>query len=549
MTAPPLEDLSRLGMAASPLFRRRSSLLLLVLISSCLSSDESRVLSLPLSAAVRSRTFRSTRQLEGVTGAADGTTGRRLIWRPSRRKEDGAAETRAEATSAANKEGIIRSSEAHDGSNLAMSATLAAVYFSVMGAKCALPAALALLLSPTTGLSFEGANAAISPQQAFSKLFFRSTLAVACGKLLLGPVIDRVGGIRSLQVALLTLAANLLVISSCQSYQVFATCWIMVDFVFSCCWAGCIHAIHQTFPPHKWARQISNVAAASRLGNAVAFLSFASLLQTCVRRGVQQPWRPVFAVSGLLQLVPVSMLTVFGNQAVRRRSGVADAGPTTDGAAKERARKRRPLQVLKSEIRRVDFWLHLTSRSVLMVFASFLLFVPTLMNQVYHATPAVASRVGSLYAIGCLLAVTLGSDRYGRLKSPTAKAGALAALLGSATVASGLQLGHVAQWWTMGVTASALSMLLWGVAFAIPFYIPPSLYALERGGVESSATIADVFDVAGFGFLAVFNGYVAGIQHSVRAAWVPTFALTTACAVVSLLSLSAAALRESPKEE
>jgi hypothetical protein len=121
-------------------------------------------------------------------------------------------------------------------------------------------------------------------------------------------------------------------------------------------------------------------------------------------------------------------------------------------------------------------------------------------------------------------------------------------MLGSSIAASALHLGHACRWWTLGVPAASLSMLLWGLSFSVPFYIPPSLYALERGGIESSATIADAFDVAGFGLLAVFNGYVAGIRHGVREAWATTFAATTACAAISLLSLVAAAARESPRE-
>jgi hypothetical protein len=74
--------------------------------------------------------------------------------------------------------------------------------------------------------------------------------------------------------------------------------------------------------------------------------------------------------------------------------------------------------------------------------------------------------------------------------------------------------------------------------------VPPSLYALARGGAKSSATIADVFDIGGFGLLAAFNGYVAGIEHAVKVAWVPTFQITTLCSLLSLLSLSVAVLRE-----
>lgn len=87
-------------------------------------------------------------------------------------------------------------------------------------------------------------------------------------------------------------------------------------------------------------------------------------------------------------------------------------------------------------------------------------------------------------------------------------------------------------------------MLVWGLGFAVPFYIPPSLFALKRGGVESSATIADVFDIGGFALLAAFNGFVAGIDHASKAAWIPVFLQTTIAAAISLASLCVAVWKE-----
>jgi hypothetical protein len=74
--------------------------------------------------------------------------------------------------------------------------------------------------------------------------------------------------------------------------------------------------------------------------------------------------------------------------------------------------------------------------------------------------------------------------------------------------------------------------------------VPPSLYALSRGGAQSSATISDIFDFGGFGLLAIFNGYVASIDHVRPKAWIPTFQLTTACAVLSLFAVSFAVILE-----
>ena len=81
------------------------------------------------------------------------------------------------------------------------------------------------------------------------------------------------------------------------------------------------------------------------------------------------------------------------------------------------------------------------------------------------------------------------------------------------------------------------SMFLWGVAFSIPFYIPPSMYALKRGGRKSSATIADAFDLVGFVLLAGFNGFVASRKQNVLMEWFKPFGVLLGCSIVSLLTL------------
>jgi hypothetical protein len=174
-----------------------------------------------------------------------------------------------------------------------------------------------------------------------------------------------------------------------------------------------------------------------------------------------------------------------------------------------------------------------------MVFGSFLLFVPTLMTNCYNASSAFGAQVGSIFALGCLLAVTFGSQVYATL-SKKQKIISVVSLLGTATLSALAQLAHMKGTLSLSANASACLLFLWGFCFAVPFYIPPSLYALSRGGKTSSATIADVFDFGGFGLLAVFNGYVASIRHDVLSAWIPTFEILSGCSLVSLVALSLA---------
>jgi MFS family permease len=423
-----------------------------------------------------------------------------------------------------------------------MGIALAAAYFTVMGAKCALPSVLAMLTSPDTGLTF-AASWNMSPQQLVARQLTLSTLAIALGKVLLGPVIDHFGGVLSLQVALSTLAVLLGIIAAAQPFMLFAVCWVMVDFIFSSCWAASINAIHQSFPSEEWSQQIASLAAAARAGNAIAFSLFASVLLFFDPR-MRQSWRPVFVVAAVSQIIPLFLLSKFGKPLLQKqqqdRQQQSSSTPTAAVVpVRKKSKMGSSLATLRREASTPEFWLHLASRSTLMVFASFLLFVPTLMSQVYGASPAFAAQSGSIYALGCLLSITTISQVYSKL-SRKSKIGSIVALLGTATISSLAQLGHVAGVWHLSATASAAFLFLWGFAFSVPFYIPPSLYALSRGGTESSATIADVFDIGGFTLLAAFNGYVAGIAHATPAAWIPTFQITTGCSLIALIALSLA---------
>jgi MFS family permease len=355
---------------------------------------------------------------------------------------------------------------------------LAASYFTVMGAKCALPTVLPLLLDPTVGLVFSD-KWHLSPQELVSRQLTLATLAVAVGKLLLGPVIDRFGGILSLQVALSMLGVLLAAISLGSSFLGFAIGWIFVDFIFSSCWAACINAIHQSFPPDQWARQIGTLAAAARAGNAVAFASFAAVLQFFSGR-MKQTWRPVFAISAVIQIFPVLLLRYFGGRVNKQEAFLNIKSKSKKPSLGQ------SLKTLRTEAGTPEFWLHLVSRSSLMVFASFLLFVPTLMCQVYQSSPAFGAQTGSIYALGCLVAVTGVSPVYSRLPC-RGKVAMLIGLLSVATATSGAQWAHMAGLVHMSAPMSATILFLWGFAFALPFYSTfLSVYYSSRGSFNIS---------------------------------------------------------------
>ena len=64
------------------------------------------------------------------------------------------------------------------------------------------------------------------------------------------------------------------------------------------------------------------------------------------------------------------------------------------------------------------------------------------------------------------------------------------------------------------------------------------MFALKNGGKDGSATIADAFDVCGFGLLAVFNGFVARVLDvKTKRAWLPVLSWMLGGSVIAMASM------------
>jgi MFS family permease len=439
-----------------------------------------------------------------------------------------------------------------------MVAALFVTYFTVLGAKCSLPSTIPLL---PAALAYPPGT---DPSAALSHLLTASTLSIVCGKVVLGPLIDWVGGVRSLQIALVVLLSSLLCISTTSSfYPTFFVAWCLVDLTFSACWAAALSAVHETLDEKEWAGTVGLLAMGARLGNAAAFSGFAAILAYGERIGYgardggggSGSWRAVFAAAAAVQAISLVLLSAFGRNKTRATRGHAQLGEMIaeqEGAPSPppSSSVRKSLWLLGSVASTPQFWLHGISRSALTVVASFLLFVPSLMSQCFGLTDGAAAGVGSLYAAGCLVGVGVGSQRWYANQVPgRSRAAAVATQLGTVVATSLLLMLHVGGGLTLPAPAGALLLFLYAVGFAVPFYLPPSLYALEVGGGTSSATIADAFDIGGFSLLAAFNGYVGRIVGGGRGKmgaagaaadskdWIPAFVILTFCALASMASL------------
>jgi len=440
-----------------------------------------------------------------------------------------------------------------------ISISLFLTYLTVMGAKCALPSTLSMLASANSGLVHH--HPALSRQDVISRLLAFSTLSIAAGKLFLGPVIDSLGGVTSLRIALSTLCLCLCSIglgsTTCPTLTSVAMYWIVIDFAFSSCWAACVKTIRDCMPEDRWSGEIGRLAMAARMGNAISFAFFAWLLQwaaagvDATKGAVNASWRWVFRASGIVQLIPLVMLSYFG----RKKGENAVLGSTTSASEEtRRTTLRDSLAILYQQSSTPEFWLHLISRSIIMVLVSFLLFIPSYMVQCFEMSSASSARVGSVFAVGCLLAVsTLAERTYPSVSaSYRSKAFCMLGFLALSSVCLALQTSFLQNILSLSSVLGTLLMFLFGFSLAIPFYLPSSMFALKRGGKDGSATIADAFDVCGFALLAVFNGLVArvldvsgsdartdgiGLLLGRKQAWLPVFRWMLGGSITAMISL------------
>ena len=174
---------------------------------------------------------------------------------------------------------------------------------------------------------------------------------------------------------------------------------------------------------------------AARLGNAISFTCFASLLHWASSRSiitqsigntiheVDASWRWVFRASSMIQLIPLCMLSYFG-----RKARTGDNNSTIEESRQQQAEPIhkstliQSLSILRQQSKTPEFWLHLISRSIIMVLVSFLLFIPSYMAQCFEMSSAASARVGSMFALGCLLSVsTLAEKTYPSVATDTRK--------------------------------------------------------------------------------------------------------------------------------
>lgn len=272
-------------------------------------------------------------------------------------------------------------------------------------------------------------------------------------------------------------------------------------------WGAATQVIHAAFPKEEWSTQISSIASAGRLGAAAGAIIYGGLLA----QGLT--WRQVFAVPMAVQLLLVPTC-IWQHSTVRnmQRTSTAENQAATSASSKAGATAGKAGSAdgspsVWSVLLTVDFWLMLTGKCCTFVFTQwFMNFVGLYLKASYGYSAAGSTNAISVANAGQMVGLLIGGKYYKKLK-PSEQVLAIAGLLFITAAVPTLLLLRGA---FPAIEAAVLPLLfVWGLAFAVPFYLPTGTYALECGGKRNSTFFTNLLDAGGFTASSAWNRYAA----------------------------------------
>ena len=349
----------------------------------------------------------------------------------------------------------------------------------------------------------------------FGQIASAGTLCYAVGKVLAGPIADRIGGRRVFLVGLYVSAAANLALTLGGPIGVFVGLWSLSRLFQSLGWAGLVQIMPNWFPPAQYGTAMGAISTSYQLGGAVTPLLLAGLML------VTTGWQPLFAIPGLA-LIATGMLTQRWIAQRPSALGLADlhtepsdtlATPQIEGPIAWHV----PMRKLLS---RPGFWIALgLSFSLTLIRETFGLWMPRYFADLGAANAAAVLKSTAFPILGLTGTLLAGwiSDRFSGGRRGPVMAAMLLGLVASLVGLAHLQ-GLSAQ---LGLEPQTLALPLTGlVGFCLlgPYsMVGGGVVALDFGGKDAAATAAGLLDGVGY-----FGASLAGVGVAAlveRAGW------------------------------
>lgn len=362
---------------------------------------------------------------------------------------------------------------------------------------------------------------------SMSRLLFLATMGTVAGKLLLGPPTDKFGGHFMLQLCLAINALALGHLSTTASTLSFSAVWIIVSFLYGSTWGAVSAVVRREFRRNEWGSQLGITAAFSRVGSLGSSLAFGAILAS------KGSWRSVFRAAAALQAIILAIYLASGNIIAppsetwqTSQQNVAPHFEEDESAA----------ACLKRAIRSSVFWGMLLGKTTLLGVGQMIGFFSLFIETGLGFSAAKASSYSGLFALGSLASSVWGSRYYRTLPRNTKiRVVSFANIVGvGAPVVFWM---HVTNRFPVSPEAVLGLITTWGFSWALAFYIPPGILALQIGGKRNAALITNIADGAGFTLAALFSTLAMSRGRVGGAAWGDVMLTLAGFSGVALVSL------------
>jgi len=330
-----------------------------------------------------------------------------------------------------------------------------------------------------------------------------SGVSLVClgGKLLGAALTDKLGGwLVLISVFVMWIIAT---VASFSTYdvQVFGGAWLLNSFAYTVTWGAAVQVIGSKYSDDKERdAQLVKVASASRFGATFGNIIFGQLLTAGLH------WR-----QALMPVVPLQAVLLVACAYYWSTSRAAAAPATKAKAKAEPAAAAGPsaLQAMLS----LDFWLMLVPKAVLFTYTQFFMnYIPQLLNADYGFDHGQAATYGGVAQGGSVVGLLYVGNVLYKSREPAGKVNLVRFGLALCAITPLILANGPLVKAKTGLDIAPLVVpltVLWGLAYALPFYIPPGAFAMTAGGKTAAALYTNLFDAAGFTVSAIWNPWAS----------------------------------------
>lgn len=351
------------------------------------------------------------------------------------------------------------------------------------------------------------------------------TIGALVGKLIWGPLSDRIGGRQTFLYGISLTAVLVIAFGFSPNVMSFTIFSALIYGLKSSGWPGLTKLVGNWYHPLKYGRVWGVLSTSSRASVVLGTLFFGWLL------GVMS-WRYVAVSAALIALLICVFCYFFLKESpedsnfleqdcpknLKDDELVEDAGKALEAVTNHPLKDTTLLHALGVFFKSHRVWLVAIMMMMLTCLMAFLDFVSLYLMEVYQLTPSEAAVASSVFPTGSLTGLVASIAFYDRFsKRGLRRILTIALVLASICILTLKYLPAFEFTSDVNYIVALVSIFLFGLSISPAYYIPMSIFSIEFGG-QHSATLVCLLDAFGFGASATF-GFVGGRLADSAGGW------------------------------